>query len=646
MNYIRRIFTLILFFGISFSAAVSVLAQQIAATATTNSDPEVPVNQLQGSRTASFATPMFFSDKSFDFYSSHWHWEYEVSPTKLQVSGQTVDARTFGMSLQQRERKIYWVFKWPEKLLAGQRIVVRDIFGEIVWELDLQKSEESKSWRRVRGGDQVEWNFGWPLNRVSDLPILKGATGFKWCILSEASDVKLQLCSGLMSLRRDSKGQISFYREENIQPLVLHQGKSQAEKGRLGFPAKKRQDSFLISGLGDSLSLTGELPSLDLIEIIEVGGRNIRILGDGKPPLFSKVRYISAQTESAFIRLIGFEDTLKLQKAIWSLTLPQKEERIYFSSPAGGMFSFILPQGDLVASFLRIHLETDAPHQTYSSSLDLEGRKIPQATIERGSGKFEVRPRSPNIFEWSAATPKVNDYNTPKLEINYQGRKIQQYYEVYRGVPGEISLRGSGFVSSKASLLLGELALNYWFESILGWDNDIFSRQRWGVNTRVNKSINKLKIQSASGEADMEMQNAELKYRLSQGLWTRNETVGLQLSYQKVKLDLLDAPMVGGGIFWARSMPRIFDNIFNLIPFFRYPKWVDMDFSLYSVSLNKDYEVANNFALNFHGQMLFAEQAFFEVGFGVRRFNFQNKAIQQRAALDTFYGTAGVGYKF
>ncbi len=658
MTIIRSFFIVIFAIGLGWTSVSRSQTSESAPSASTDSSvgasasqnsgesSEVPLTKLQGSRTSDFATPMYFADKSFDFYSSLWNWEYEVGPSQLMVSGQKVDLQTFGMSLQQTDKKIYWVFKWPEKILSAQQLVVRDIFGEVVWDLDLQKSDESKSWQRSKPSGLREWNFGWVLNKVSDLPILKGATGFKWCVVSAVEDVKLQLCSGLMSLRRDDKGQISFFREEKKLPLVLHQGKVQPEKGRLGFAARKRQDSFLISGVGDSLSLTGELPSLDLIEIIEVAGRQVRILGDGRPPLTNKFKFINAQKESLLIRLVGFEDTLKLQKQIWSLTVPKTYERVYFASPAGGMFSFLLPQGDLVASFLRLHLETDAPKQTYNSSLDLEGRKIPQATLEKAQGKVEVDPANPSHFEWSASTPKRGDYNSPRLEVNYEGRKIQQTYEIYRGVPGEVSLRGSGFLASTSSLLLGELAFNYWFESIAGWNNDLISRQRWGINTRVNKSVNKLKIQSTSGEADLEMQNVELKYRLSQGLWTRNESLGLQLSYQKVKLDVMDAPMVGGGIFWARSMPRVFDNVFNLIPFFRYPKWVDMDFSVYSMSLNRAYQVGTNYSVNFHGQMLFSEQAFFEVGFGVRGFSFQNKEIQQKAVLNTFYGTTGLGYKF
>jgi hypothetical protein len=36
------------------------------------------------------------------------------------------------------------------------------------------------------------------------------------------------------------------------------------------------------------------------------------------------------------------------------------------------------------------------------------------------------------------------------------------------------------------------------------------------------------------------------------------------LSYQSVTFDKLKAPMLGVGAFWARSMPKVFDDFFNL----------------------------------------------------------------------------------
>ncbi len=591
---------------------------------------------------------MYFEDANFDLRASRLNWEYKLGADSMSVSGQEINPATLSMSLLQIENRLFWVFKWPTALLDAQEVVVRDLFGREVWQLDLKNSSESKTWQRMKGR-VGNWNFGWSLNKVQDLPILKGASGFRWCVRSQNEEMQLQLCSGVMSLRRDQKNQLTFYREESMAPLALHQKKRQESSGALTFTTGKIYDSYLISGNGDSLSLRGKTPDLELIEMVSAPGQQVRLLGEGRPPK-GRYSWVNYEQESDFIKLIGFEDTLKLQKRIWSLTVPVANERIYFSTALGGLFSFMIPQDDLIGSFLRVHLESDAPKQTYSSTLRLEGRVPAQAKITGASGEvLEVKSGgsgSAKYIDWNLATPKKGDYNQPRLELDYRGRKISQYYEVYRGSPGEVSARLSGFISQSASLLLGEVAGAYWFERLFWWNNDIFSRQRWGFFTKYNRSINKLKFQTGTEGSDLQTLNAEVKYRFTQGLWTRDESVGLQLAYQKVTLQDFDVPMIGGGLFWGRSMPRIFDDIFNLFPFFRYPKWVDTDFSYYTGSLSSNYKAAGNFSLNFHGQMLFTDSAFFEVGFGIRTYNFSSEFLQQKAALTTIYGTTGLGLKF
>jgi hypothetical protein len=146
---------------------------------------------------------------------------------------------------------------------------------------------------------------------------------------------------------------------------------------------------------------------------------------------------------------------------------------------------------------------------------------------------------------------------------------------------------------------------------------------------------------------------------LSPGLCGRDETWGLLGSYQQVKYDIFQTGMLGGGVFWARSIPKVFDDLLNLLPFMRSPKWVDCEFIYYMSSLNSAYPLRNpaqggrgNWALNFHGQIMWTQRFFGEAGFGLKNYDFNYESspsgVFQRLNFNftSFYGTAGIGYKF
>src|SRR5690606_18005378 len=115
---------------------------------------------------------------------------------------------------------------------------------------------------------------------------------------------------------------------------------------------------------------------------------------------------------------------------------------------------------------------------------------------------------------------------------------------------------------------------------------------RWGLAA---KHFDTLAVASPkeTGFIGLSVTNFDLKYRFSPGIWGRDPSVGILLSGQNVKFNFkrsgqdfeATAPMVGGGMFWARSMPKIIDDFFNLVPFMRYPKWVDAEAIFYPLIL-------------------------------------------------------------
>ena len=109
--------------------------------------------------------------------------------------------------------------------------------------------------------------------------------------------------------------------------------------------------------------------------------------------------------------------------------------------------------------------------------------------------------------------------------------------------------------------------------------------------------------------------------------------------------------MNGVGIFWARSMPKGFDEFLNVLPWMRYPKWVDVEFLYYLTSSapNSTLVGGDNTSLNFHGKLMWTNNFFGEAGFGIKRLHW----VQYFSATDqkdffftSVYGTVGIGLSF
>jgi hypothetical protein len=118
------------------------------------------------------------------------------------------------------------------------------------------------------------------------------------------------------------------------------------------------------------------------------------------------------------------------------------------------------------------------------------------------------------------------------------------------------------------------------------------------------------------------------------------------LSFQYVDIGGVPANLGGLGGFWARSMPKILDDLFNLAPFMRYPKYVDVEFIYYPFAVFSDAVPGQTYNLNFHGKVFWSKTFFGEAGFGVRQYVFQTSGSTSQIELGMGYATAGLGVIF
>ena len=146
-------------------------------------------------------------------------------------------------------------------------------------------------------------------------------------------------------------------------------------------------------------------------------------------------------------------------------------------------------------------------------------------------------------------------------------------------------------------------------------------------------------------DVNMNSTQVDVRYRLQQGLWGRDETVGLLGSYEALAIGDQKANKLGAGIFWARSMPKVFDDLMNKISWFNHPKYVDMEYIQFFGSTDSGTSVGSDFIVNFHGKIMYAKNFFAEAGFGLKNYNF-TKPDDTQVKLSTLYGTLGIGLEF
>ncbi len=255
-----------------------------------------------------------------------------------------------------------------------------------------------------------------------------------------------------------------------------------------------------------------------------------------------------------------------------------------------------------------------------------------------------IKKYNNNTYIWKIDKLKKGKINKREATVEVGKKDYTAIADIYRGYQYEVSARISGvaLVETQEILFIGDLIFGSWYESLFGNKNYYYGQQRWGLYLKHFVSLT-----SVSALTNFTATSADLKYRLVPGVWEKDATVGLIAGFQSVTFNSTSLPMYGVGAFWARPMPEFFDRIFNVIPWFRYPKWVDMELISYLIAADSKYNLGTNYVLNFHGKMLFTRQFFMEGGMSIRQTEFKLTTSSLAPTTGSLLtGTLGFGYNF
>lgn len=555
------------------------------------------------------------------------------------------------------------IMKWPDKLIQSGGLEIISKSGKVLWQYDI-KEVDRETWKKkltqwrgqlVKAGiDSKEIGNGGifgtqlALNDLKNRAIFKGIReSFRFCLSQSVGNSQSKLCSIWYGVRNSGNSTImGKIRTEPAQPRVLVQNEAAALKDSKVISAEMPVSFYadLYSNQSYEFVTKPKKPSLmDIADTVKPG--ILRIVGFDTRPTNPSV-ILNPDQYGVLTKTIQFEDTIGDFRKFWMAALKIDNPVLYFPGEGGGVFKQKFILNDVPRNLSRPYLSTKTSPGTYVDGARLSGQKLSEVVVSSDQNSVVVNDQDPTKFEWKFKGTEKGAINKSYLNVNYQGKNYRAFTELFRGYSKELSVRFTGIAAASSFLMLGEVAYNHWFEDLYGWDNYTFSRLRWGLSAKYFQAFTKLKVDDAGTTADLNVLDVDAKYRLTPGLWGREETLGGMLSYQALTYDKISAPMIGFGAFWARSMPKVFDDIFNYVPLMRYPKFVDMEFIYYPVSLNSSVTLDVNFSLNFHGKVMWTKQLFGEAGFGMKRYAFTDAVANQQAELNTFYGTVGLGLNF
>ncbi|MDW8190377.1 MAG: hypothetical protein RMK80_05345 [Pseudobdellovibrionaceae bacterium] len=242
---------------------------------------------------------------------------------------------------------------------------------------------------------------------------------------------------------------------------------------------------------------------------------------------------------------------------------------------------------------------------------------------------------SPKRVYWEAKDLKFGEWkelthNHRNTKLSYHALRMPKYeasgrltlsYGEDNKIINNLEFAMLGFIENPVSD-----QLDHWLTHRLGW------KIRHLQNVHQNLELYQIQLSQV-----------ELRYHLQPGVWNIETTYGLLFGQYHFRFVNVPYKQMGFGFYWSRSLPVLFDRFLRWIPFLKYPKYVDLDFT-YIPPYRSD--VSFSAILNFHGKIFFPSRIFAEAGFSILRLSSFNENTQELFQGHSFMGTLGLGYMF
>lgn len=651
-----------------------------AATDAGDLDVETPASPVPNSRALEesslsndrgrdeFKRPLLFdpADNDLQPENPQIKWDMDDSGNKINLGGLKLNAAGIGLHLDQTKRSsapgalrtssdgpagvVTLSFAWPLVLSKSGRVTIESLDGTVAWSEDV--TEEMRAGWKEKLADYKESflkshigsAWGKPDLPPGSLQAFRNGRPFRVCLEKTNSELeKLRICTAPYAFKKVIGGRTQVVPAEQTTTATVALGKKAiGPHGLVSFPLGKEVDLHIAFANGATVDLSSQPAALTLLDVVESkNGREIILTGRLAQPLGKKK--IVSRPESHWWAPSGID-----QDTIWQIALPKETPTLRILGAFNLPFTFLFRYRKLPTEADRVFVREATTTGTYSKHPLLYGysQKLGQiSSKEESAHKIDD-----HHFEWTFAAPEVGARNKSRLSLigppDAPGKWVA-HHRLYRGFPYEASARLSGVAADGGQLvLLGEVAANAWFESLGFTQNDLISRQRWGVGARYFRTLTAIQATNGVSVTDFSAMNADLKYNVVRGIWNRDQLLGVMGSLERVTIVGLNATLAGVGVYWARTMPRLVADLFDKFPLLDYSKYVDVEFVYYPVSASSQNSAGQSFNVNFHGKLFWTQRLYGEAGFGMRKYGFADNSRNSAIDFSTAYGNIGIGIIF
>ncbi|MCB0412095.1 MAG: hypothetical protein KDD22_06180, partial [Bdellovibrionales bacterium] len=474
----------------------------------------------------------------------------------------------FGLEYKSKRTNMYLLsFKWPREYLDFGRMEILNDKNQIIWSREiLQKNIEA--WEdflgnknkdnlmdssQVAAGLDLSSPLQFKLNTVSKkhkgskfglfgrelltIPIWKIREPFRFCITQVIGEGRLAACSPRYKFYR-SLGRVYLRTSKaSVRPRVLVNNQEVQLKGSAIFLDKVSPIKFAsLLSTGVYYEFVSSPKFLNIVDIVKTeDGEWVEVIGFGNPPIGDFLNL--DRNKEDFWSFMNFMPSIGDMRQFWRARFPYNDPFLYFKGDGGAPFRQAFLFSDLPSTRYRPKIPDYSKDTTYSRKPIIRGELDPAYQIS--SEEYEAHRTSDTEFEWTFMAKNGGENNRSYLYVRSDKKLWKAYHEVRREYPQEIGLRLTGVLTSDLELVfLGEVATQRWFESLLGWENRLLSQQRWHVAAKYFQAFASLNQKDRTRSLiKLEVIDADLKYRLTPGVWNHDPTIGLMLNYQSLVLE-------------------------------------------------------------------------------------------------------------
>lgn len=632
------------------SALISILFTLAASIAFAAPDP------------STYTRPLLFAPEDNNIFLTSPQLKWDLESDRLSFGGIAFDGRTIKFLATSKDGRFNLGFGWPTNLGTDGKIEIR-VDGKPVWQTNVRSSDLSSWQGKLKSNSDLKQLIGTTYGdtrfKISDIPSFKSNPVTQACFVRKKNENEwLEICSTPSQVTTDQNGNVFLEPvEKNAKPTVKIFDEDLGPRGVANFTGAKPIHFTAVFSHGGSLSFALIVPQLKMLDVVwkaeqESGKEFIVFTGQGAKPL-GEVKNLVVPPNH-FWSETGVE-----QEIIWQTTILKNSPLLRVIAPFNIPFTYIVQFTDLPDEGDRIFISTRTGAGTYSSSPKIYGAIPSQAKI--GSRERSVGKSNSNEFEWKFLSPKKGENNKARISLfKKEDGKEKEWvanYQLYRGFPFQAALRLTGLATDTGTYaVVGEASLTYFPDTVF-FNSYLLDYHRWGLSTRYFDALSDIRVNGTdpnTGAATTQLYNPfrtfnfDARYNLKPGLWNRDELFGPLISYSNITLVEYNASFIGFGAFWARSMPKLLDDIMNYFPLMNYPKYVDVEFIYYGLSANSQAKAGKTYFLNFQGRIFWTKRFFGEGGFGIKQFDFtpSDPYLTPVRQFIIGYGTAGLGLTF